>query len=182
MLHISKYWIYIMLSFLSFSVMSQTKEKADDWKRVIDTDYTFSYPMDWKLRQTGEMGTSFILFSPAVHPDNSFNENINLIIQDNSEFELNLAQYIDISVKQLTNFYPDLDMKYNQREIGEEAPFQRMVYSGTLQEKKLQFLQYIWVSTKKVHILTATCQASDYVLMASYLEEIMQTFRPTIKR
>ena len=172
--------VYLFIIFLlnSFGLIAQTDSIPSDWKKVIEEEYTFSYPTDWYIRQTGEMGTSFILFSPAVHPDNAFNENINLIIQDNSQYQLNLEQYIDISVKQLANFYADLDIKYNQAVRMDDQVFQRLLYAGTLQEKKLQYLQYIWVSEKSVHILTATCLESSFDMMATYLEEIMQTFRP----
>ncbi len=58
--------IIILFSIVAYG-QTTIKEKAlqtiSDWKTLNQTSYSIQYPKTWELNQSGQMGTSFILFS-----------------------------------------------------------------------------------------------------------------------
>ncbi|MBC8172388.1 MAG: hypothetical protein H7X71_00660, partial [Chitinophagales bacterium] len=54
-------------------------ETIDGWKTLKEKNYSIQYPSTWELDQSGQMGTSFILFSSLEEKEDQFMENINLI-------------------------------------------------------------------------------------------------------
>jgi len=82
---------------LNLSIYGQT----EDWNTIKKDSYSIDYPKDWELNESGQMGTSFILFSPFTSQKDQFIENVNLLVQDLTGYNLDLDGYVEISEGQI---------------------------------------------------------------------------------
>jgi hypothetical protein len=78
---------FIVFTSIFSNIIAQTES---EWNSIDDSKYFINYPSDWELNNSGLMGTSFILFSPVSSSQDNFRENINLLVQDLSQYDLNL--------------------------------------------------------------------------------------------
>src|SRR5687768_3661280 len=84
--------IITILLFSAFLSCGQSQSKNDaknnepekpgaDWKTLTGSDFSASYPPDWLLDESKNMGTSFIIYAHDGSGQR-FRENINLMVQD----------------------------------------------------------------------------------------------------
>ena len=78
-----------------------------EWKDFDEEQYQLKYPSNWTVDQSGKIGTSVIFFSPSSDEADKFNENVNLIIQDLSGFDVTLDQYVKVSEGQVESVITD---------------------------------------------------------------------------
>ena len=74
--------IGILALITSLTACNQTEEENNiqteilgDWKSLSENNYSINYPDNWELNKAGQMGTSFILFSPLSSKQDNFKEN-----------------------------------------------------------------------------------------------------------
>ena len=146
------------------------------WETLKQNGYVINYPADWTLNQSGQMNTSFILFSPQASLEDKFQENINLIVQDISAYDLTLEQYTEASTEQIKNFITDSKILSNENVAG-PPPFHKLKYSGRQGEFELMFEQYYWIIDGNAFILTFTCQMSDYDTYVKVGHQILDSFK-----
>jgi hypothetical protein len=147
-----------------------------EWNSIKEPAYSIEYPSDWELSKTPTTGVSFAILSQKESNQDNFRENVNLVIQDLSAYDMNLNSYIALSESQIETLVLDGKILESKRIENKDLPFQKMIYTGTQDIFKLQFEQYIWVSKKKAFILTLTCeeaQFSDYIQTG---EKILDSF------
>ena len=163
--------IFLFLLSSIFNVNAQT-----NWKTIEDKSYSVKYPSDWEVNSTGMMGTSFILFSPLTETQDNFKENVNLLIQDLSAYDLNLDKYVEISVGQIKTMVTNsniLESKTIKSEFGE---YQKMIYTGEQGMFKLKFEQYYWVKNNNAYVLTFTSELDKYLNYKEIGEAILNSF------
>lgn len=163
--------IFLFLLSTIFSVNAQT-----NWKTLEDNSYSVKYPSDWEVNSTGMMGTSFILFSPLAEGQDNFKENVNLLIQDLSEYDLDLDKYVEISVGQIKTMITNsniIESKTIKSELGE---YQKMIYTGEQGMFKLKFEQYYWVINNNAYVLTFTSELDKYLNYKETGEAILNSF------
>jgi len=100
--------ILFSFSLLTLTVFGQTtlkdngdKSTLNGWKTLDQQDYSIQYPSTWELNQSKQMSTSFILFSPLESENDPFKENVNLLVQDISKYQIDLNEYTKISEGQI---------------------------------------------------------------------------------
>ena len=100
--------IGILALITSLTACNQTEEENNiqteilgDWKSLSENNYSINYPDNWELNKAGQMGTSFILFSPLSSKKDNFKENVNLLVQDLKGHDLDLDKYVEISEGQI---------------------------------------------------------------------------------
>ena len=89
--------IGIFFLITNISVFGQSIE----WKSLNEKNYSIQYPVNWELNKSGQMNTSFILFSELTSEKDQFKENVNLIIQDLTGYNIDFEQYVQISENQI---------------------------------------------------------------------------------
>ena len=79
----------IGISFLitNFTLFGQTTAQ---WKSLNTESYSIQYPENWELVTSGQMNTSFVIFSELSSETDPFRENVNLIIQDLKGYHMDL--------------------------------------------------------------------------------------------
>jgi hypothetical protein len=161
----------LILLLLSLNTFAQP-----GWQTLKAKEYSIKYPADWTADKTGQMGATFFLFSPADSESDAFRENINLLEQDLSAYNLDLNGFAALSEKQITTMVKDANVIESKRVKSKGNEFHKMIYSGEQSDMLLTFEQYYWVKNKKAYILTFTCTQENFERFKKTGEEIMASF------
>jgi serine/threonine-protein kinase len=140
-------------------------------------NYSIAYPSNWEESFDKTFGVEFILFSPLASKEDKFRENVNLLIQDLSNYDLDLDKYTELSVNQIKTMVTNsVLIESNRISKGENDNFQKIIYSGDQGAYKLKFEQYYFVKDKKAYVLTFTGEQSEFDKYKESAEETMNSF------
>lgn len=151
-----------------------------NWKTLDETDYSIQYPSEWEVNHSGQMGTTFILFSPLESGQDKFKENVNLLIQDLSGYSIDLDKYVEISEEQVKRVISNSTIIESKRIKNDSTEYHRMVYTGDQGIFHLKFEQHFWVKDQKAFVLTLTCEQDKFEAYREIGEEILKSF--TLKK
>jgi hypothetical protein len=152
------------------------KETKPNWKIFDGTDYSIQYPADWELIQSGQMGTTFILFSPLETSQDKFKDNVNLLIQDLSGHNLDLDKYAEISEGQIKTMITNSTLIESKRIKTGSEEYHRMIYVGDQGMFHLKFEQFYWIKNEKAYVLTLTCEQDKFSDYKEVGEAILNSF------
>ncbi|MGP8213926.1 MAG: hypothetical protein ACLQQ4_00040 [Bacteroidia bacterium] len=166
---------------LSVAACGQVTNKQDStafngWKILDQSNYSISYPPTWELNQSGEIGTSFILFAPLESPQANFRSNINLVIQDLTGKDINLDKYTEISVGQVKTMITNSNLIESKRVKTGAGEYQHVIYTGDQGVFHLKYEQYYWVVNEKAYILTLTTELANYDGLKETGEKVLGSF------
>ncbi len=147
------------------------------WIPYYHSDFTVVFPSDWELDTSHQMNTSFFLFSPLSGKNDKFRENINLMIQDLSQHQADLDQYVKLTESQIRMYIEQGLLLTSERKTSGGRAFQHMTYIGKQSGSSLMFEQYIWVLGKEAFVLTFTCRAETYDQYKTVGQKILNSFR-----
>lgn len=164
------FWIFFL--FNSITIIGQ----SNSWKSIIDSNYTIEYPNDWKLNNSGQLSTKFILYSPLTTDKDKFRENINLIVQDLTGYNMTLDKYVEISKNQISMMITYGNIISNERVKKDKREYHKIIYSGKQGVFDLQFEQYFWVIENNAYVLSLTCEKSEFENYRSIGEKILNSF------
>ena len=159
----------------------QTKENKSNiiegWKSISENNYSISYPENWELNKSGQMGSSFILLSPLLSEKDQFRENVNLIIQDLRGYNLDLDKYVEISEDQIKTVITNGEILESNRTTVDDLSYQKVIYTGKQGIFNLKFEQYFWVVEDQAYILTMTSEESQFDNYQETGEKILNSFK-----
>ncbi len=175
--------LQLIITFLLYSIMmigqtNDTIKQLDivDWTTLKNEAFEISHPNEWEVNETGLAGTTFILFSPVENQSDLFRDNVNLIIQDLSGYNLTLEKYIEFSLKQLPSMVEDSKVLFSETVEEKGKVFQKLIYTGKQGIYDLRFEQYILIIEEVVYILTLTCEINTFDYYQSTGGKIMDSF------
>ena len=163
----------ILFLITSLTVFGQNNE----WNSLNEKDYSIQYPEKWELNKSGQMGTSFILFSQLSSDTDQFKENVNLIIQDLTGHNIDLNKYVEISEGQIKAMITDENIISSNRIKNKGAEFQKVIYTGKQGIFNLKFEQYYWVVNDKAYVLTLTCEINEFNNFKGVGEKMLNSFK-----
>jgi len=140
------------------------------WKTLDETDYSIRYPEEWELDQSGQMGSTFFLFSPLETNQDKFRDNVNLFIQDLSGLNIDLNNYAEISEEQLRTLITNFTLIESKKMKTNSDEFHRVIFTGDQGIFQLRYEQIYWLKNNKAYALTFTCEQDKF----SYLEEVVE--------
>ena len=166
------------LTLLALIACGQTtvKQKIDGWKTLSEANYSMQYPSTWELNQSGQMGTSLILFSPLENNEDQFRENVNLIIQDLTGQSIDLDKYSEISEEQVKTMITNSTLIESKRIKEGNDEYHRLIYTGDQGILRLTYEQYYWVENDKAYVLTLTCEQNKFSDFKDLGENILNSF------
>lgn len=147
-----------------------------DWSTYANKDYSIQYPNTWDLNKSGEMGTSFVIYSSQDSKQDPFKENVNLMLQKFPGQEISLDEYTKISEDQIKKMLPNCKIQDSKRLISNDKNFHKLVYTGKQGIFNLKFEQYYWIENEKAYVLTLTCEEKEFVNYKSTGEKILNSF------
>lgn len=177
--------IKILTAIIYFSILpsGQTsinpvhENTMSEWKTLAQTNYSIEYPSTWELNKGGQMGTSFILFSPLDSEKDTFKENVNLMVQDLGKENIDLNRYTEISEGQIKTLLTNSDLIESKRIKKSNAEFHKLIYTGDQGIFHLKFEQYYWVIDSKAYVLTFTSEEEKFATYSETGEKILNSFR-----
>ena len=172
--------IGILSLIINLTAFGQTVEEkngtSEDWSSLTEHNFSIDYPDHWELNTSGQMGTSFILFSPLSSGQDQFKENVNLLIQDLTGHDLDLDKYVEISEGQIKTMITDGEIVESKRMTTEALNYQKVIYTGKQGIYNLKFEQYYWVVGNKAFVLTLTCEEVQFDNYQETGEKILNSF------
>ncbi len=146
------------------------------WKTFKKDNYSISYPESWSLNSKGTMGASFFISSPLSFKEDNFKENVNLIIQDLSAHNLNLAQFVEVSETQIKTFVTNGKILTSETHQKEGVSYQKLIFSGKQGIYDLVTEQYYWVIDNVAYVLTLSSEEAQYPFYKITGEKILDSF------
>jgi hypothetical protein len=128
------------------------------------------------MNEEGDVGTTFILYSDLEDKNDSFKENVSLIIQNFKNQKLTLEQYSQSSIKKITRLVSNSKIVSNSKSESNGKEFQKIIYTGTQGNLNLQFTQCIWIHKQEVYILTYACELSKVDKYKFKSDKILESF------
>jgi serine/threonine-protein kinase len=122
------------------------------------------------------MSTSFILFSPLESENDPFKENVNLLVQDISKYQIDLNEYTKISEGQIKTMVSNGTIHESVRVKNDKGEYHKLLYSGDQGIFHLTFEQYYWVINDEAFVLTFTCEQNKFAQMVETGEKILMSF------
>lgn len=153
--------------FISISTFSQ------DVKTVKTTDYEISYPSNFRCDDSKTRNTEFIIYTEKEGENDTFIENINLLIQNLKGYKIDLKQYVEISENQVNKNGKLIESKrinLNNSEI------HVLSYTANLSGKDLKFYQYLLIKNEKAYILTYTAEINKFDVFFPEIIKIFNAF------
>ena len=178
--------LIVLLLFPSLVAFGQTtanqesgknsQQEIIEWKTLDQSKFSIQYPSTWELNQSGQMGTSFIIFSPLENDEDKFKENVNLLMQDLTGQNIDLDKYVEISEGQIKTMLTNSTLIESKRVKKESEEFHKIIYSGDQGIFHLKFEQYYWVIDDKALVLTFTCETDQFFKFVNTGEKILNSF------
>ena len=172
---------FLILNALFLQVNAQGDDNSVSFRELYfieKPNYSFAYPANWEENLDKTLGVEFIVLSPLSSAADKFKENINLVIQDLSKYDIDLDKYTELSVDQIKNMVTNSVLIESKRisKGGKNDDFQRVIYSGDQGVFKLKFVQYYFVVDKKAYVLTFTSEQLEFDKYKEGAEETMNSF------
>jgi len=154
-----------------------TAQSETEWQQLSVENMEIDHPSDWRVDQSGQMGTSFFLFSPQSNLADDFQENVNVIVQDLSAYgSLTLDEYVEASLGQIKNIITNASIIVNERVVDGDKEYQKLIYTGTQASYSLKFEQFCYLIDNKAYIVTLTCKESEFDKYQELGEKILSSF------
>lgn len=163
--------LVLSIFFLTFMWSDQVEMKTYE-KRI----FSIQYPETWELKVTEQQGSQFILYS-ALEENDSFRENINLLVQNLEGMNMTMDKFVKLSENQITTMVEGgkiLESKYmkegkNQKHL--------MIWQGTISGVKMVFKQFFFMRNDNAYILTYTALPETYERHLKEAQPILDSFK-----
>jgi hypothetical protein len=170
-----KYIIVALLHVIAFNGFSQT-EKNVEWETISEDSFTLQHPKTWELDKSGAYNTNLMLFTELSSEADKFRDNINVMTQDLSKFDIDLSKFVNISEGQISSMMKDGKIISSERIKGENE-HHVLIFSGTQDVYSLKFEQHYYVIGKKAYVLTLTCEVDAFDNYKKIGEQILNSFK-----
>ncbi len=155
----------------------ETYSRLTEWLSVKVDGTSLKYPDNWELDDSRQLGTSLILFSPQEGDEDNFRENVNLIVQDISAYEITLEEYTELSLEQVKTVIAKSKILENKPTTLDGIKASRVVYTGQDNGMDLKFTQVFTIRNGMAYILTFTAEKEKSEKYATVADKILESFR-----
>jgi PsbP len=174
MLHIKTLLSLFLLAFALVGFAQNTP--ATDLQAYTQKDFTIKYPKIWALDTSKVMGSQVVLFSPIEDANDTFKENVNVMVQDLKGYNLTLKDYAELSEKQITTLVTNgkiYESKVVKTPLGE---CYQSTYSMEQETVKLKLMCFCYIKNEKAYLITFTALAEKFEAYKNTGVQIMNSF------
>lgn len=175
---IMKKHLFTALVVLSPLTTFAQDQSASEWKTLKDAAYQIQYPSSWQLDQSASMQTSFVLYGRQL-AEGKFRENVNLIMQDISGYNLDLAGYAKLSEDQINIAMANGKILESKQVTVSGITHHMIIYQGDFNQYKLKWKQYYWIVQNKAYVLTFTATQETFEEFLPTADRILNSFSIT---
>ncbi len=157
--------------FLTFIWGDQVETKTYE-KRV----FSIQYPENWELKITEQQGSQFILYS-ELEKNDTFRENINLLVQNLEGMNMTMEKYVKLSESQITTMVEGGKILENKSIDGGKNQKHLLIWKGTMSGVKMMFKQFFFIKNDNAYVLTYTALPETYERYLKEGEPILDSFK-----
>jgi len=173
--------LLILTLFFSNVIFAQNENSSETinynkWKKHIGKEFEVSYPSNWNLEIPEDGAIKLLLYSDLIDENDQFSENINLLNEDLSGYEISLDDYVDFSKNQLESYLDDINFISSESYINKDTNHRTIVFTGKQNDFLLIFEQHYYLKNSIVYVLTYTSEASQYESFQDTVKKIIDSF------
>ena len=142
-------------------------------------NYKIQYPKTWRLDTSKVMGTELFIFSPLENSSDKFSENANILIQDLSGQNIDLAKYKEITDKQLIEMVTDYKVFESSIKNIDNRNYFKIIYAMTQGKFRLKITSICFIKNDKAYLATFSSEFDKYEQYKYLSEDILNSFRLT---
>ncbi|MEM8523171.1 MAG: leucine-rich repeat domain-containing protein [Bacteroidota bacterium] len=139
-------------------------------------EFVIDYPSNWILDDSGLMNSKLFLFSPLESAEDQFRENVNIMSQDISAYNIDLDMYVKISENEIKTLATNSKILESKRLKKEDREYHKIIYQADQGIFTVQFEQYYLISSNNVIIVTLTCEKEQFQTYQALGEQILNSF------
>ncbi len=151
------------------------KEEVDILS-FVGPNYTLNYPSDWELDTSGQNSTTMVLFSPEQPAQDDFLQNISLIIQDLAGLDIDMDQYVAITLEQIETVMEGATVVDNTRKSGVKPEFHTMAFTGKQSNLNMYYKQYYYLLNETAYVLSFACLQEGLSAIEETATQILDSF------
>ncbi len=162
-------FLFIIVVLLSQTVFSQLRTKE-----FSKNNYAIKYPDSWILQDNFGNGIEFFLLTKKTDTNDSFSENLNLIIQNIESLNLDLDKYVGITENQFKD--NKAKVLVDKRDKNKFNDFHVFVFEANVKGNDLKFMQYIFVENNRAYVLTFSATLDNFDRYIAEMQKAMDSF------
>ena len=165
--------IFFMLVVCLNLSAEETAESMVEYRSL--QGYIIEAPESWKAEE-GTFGTDVIFFAPADGPDDTFRENMNVMVVP-LEVPVTREEFYGSSLRGLSHALTDFSLQKGQgTEVG-GIPAYQIVYTHRIGDTKAVVEQYLVMSGNRAFIFTFTAAPDSYEKYLPVFNRIIESVR-----
>jgi hypothetical protein len=167
--------LFSLTLFTSPSV--QPTDPKSDWKTLLAEGHSIQHPAAWTEDVSGNIGSTFFLYSPLTDEEDTFSENINLMVQPLQGLGMTLEKFVQTTEDQVGVFMTESKIIHKDYSKKSKKECCVLEYAGLMNGFELHFLQYLWVIDEKAYILTFTAEGKNFEKYRLTATEILDSMK-----
>lgn len=136
--------------------------------------FKMDYPNNWVQKDNGN---TILFLSPKENSSDTFQENVNVMLQDLTGQGIDLEKYIDITKKQITeNVGPSAQMTIKDISFsGQKA--KEIIFNMNYSGRNLKVKQYVFIKLNLAYLFTYTAEQSKFDKYEPVSTTLINSFR-----
>lgn len=154
--------------------ISCTKKSSNNFVSP-ENGFSINLPKDWEVKK-GFMGTVVATMSPQMGPEDSFRENINIIVTD-AEGAADLKAYADATFESSKSLLTDYQLFERGNTHHGDSHSEWAIFSHRQGDSTLKTMTHLLVNKGKTVIITSSGTPESFDAYRPQFEEIVKTFK-----
>lgn len=177
----------ILLAFflLAFHVCdAQTELKGDtikkEWGSFKCNKYSISYPLDWKIDTSKQMGIDLFIFSQPESFNDKFRENVNVLASNVEGLHVTLDTFVKVSLNQIESMATDYKIIESKLYKAGDKVYHKIDFTAKQGVFNLHFVQYYFATSSNVYTVTLTTEFDKFNLYKPDGMKMLDSFVPIL--
>lgn len=146
---------------------------------TIDKGAVISYPSDWEV-DTHNPKTIAQIYSPYEGPTDTFQENLNIVSFDLSQYNTTIEEIFEYSRSEVAEFKNYHEIETSDMTI-DGNPGKKLVYTASVSDGaqivNLKFLQAITLKNKRSFVVTCTFKENSFEKYVGICQSMIQSMK-----
>ena len=139
-------------------------------------DYSLKFPDTWEIKDRGFMGTDLMGLSPTENPQDTFRENVNVVLE-NISASMSDEEYLKLSLTSLNKIFGvPSDRPFGQAKVGHHQGY-HLRYSAQMGQIKVDNDIYIVLQKGAAYIITCSNLKGKRDTFKPIMDSIVETFQ-----
>lgn len=140
------------------------------------TEYSVSYPDNWRLDTSRQAAPAIFFFSPLENSQDKFSENVNIMIQNLAGKHINLSAYKAISENQISTMGVNGKIIKSMIEKTAQGDRYYLEYQMTMNSNDLRTKSVCYIKKNLAYLITFSSQTDSFEKYNKTGTEILESF------